>query len=705
MRPSVKLVVPALAVALLAAVPPLASASTQRTRPQAPSVTLAGSVLPSVQRSARLGRARPTASVRVSLILRPSHPGLLARLAARSSGRAGLSQGLIDALFRPAASVRAAVAGYMRSRGFAPAGAGFLSMAFTGSAAQANAAFGVSLANYRLRSGITYRAPSGSVHLPASLAGDVISVDGLSTLPLERPAGLKHSRQQPHLSVSDCGAADTAQGSNAGSLQPQDLAAPSAYDSQPLLTAGEDGTNENVALVEFSNYVNSDQQTYQTCYSINVPVQRVSVNGGNTHTGGGDEVALDQEVLAGEAPGLHRIVTYVAPGSGTTAGILDSMIARRKREKLTIISDSWGSCEAAELPSSQAATDKELQIVAVAGVSFFAASGDDGSADCERLGFGGLLVDDPADQPYATGVGGTKLNPGVSETVWGGGTPQEGGGGGGVSEWFTMPSWQQRLGAAGGVLRSGLSSKKKCGGKTRWCREVPDVALNADPNTGYVVHCTAGSCSSTNGGWNIIGGTSAAAPLMAAFTADANEASLASVGGRRMGFANPFLYHEFTADPAMFHDIKNGTNNINGGSLYRAQVGYDMASGLGSVDAGQMANDLLNYTHAKLVDHTTKLTGGASVNPIPVGGSTVLSGKLVDTTTHRVLGTRLVIIQGRLRGSSLVHLFFVHTGKKGNWSLRLTHRKIPRRFTWQAMFLGEQGHRPALTPARVLRSS
>ena len=162
-----------------------------------PSATLAGSVLPSVRHSALLGRARPTAPVRVSLILRPSHPALLAKLAARSSGRPGLSQTLIDGLFRPAPSVRSAVAGYMRSRGFAHVASGFLGMSFTGTAAQADAAFGVTLANYRLASGIGYRAPSGAVHLPASIAPHVLSVDGLSTLPLEQPAGVKHANQQP----------------------------------------------------------------------------------------------------------------------------------------------------------------------------------------------------------------------------------------------------------------------------------------------------------------------------------------------------------------------------------------------------------------------------------------------------------------------------------------------------------------------------
>jgi subtilase family serine protease len=699
LRPSLKLFLPAAVVALLAAAPPLATASTPRTHVQAPSVALAGSVLPSVQHSARLGTARATASVRVSLILRPSHPALLARMAAQSSGKPGLSQALIDGLFRPAPDVRAQVAAYMRSRGFAPAGSGFLAMAFTGTAAQADAAFGVTLANYRLASGITYRAPSGAVHLPAALVSRVIAVDGLSTLPLEQPAGVKHAKQQPHISPgAPCGQAMSAH--TGGSLLPAQLAAANAYDSQTLLNNNDDGTGENVALVEFSNYASGDPVAYQSCFNTHVPVQRVSVNGGNLSTAGGDEVALDQEVLAGEAPGLQRIYTYVAPSSGTMAGMLDSMITRRKAEHLTIISDSWGSCESAQLPSSQAATDKELQIIAVAGVSFFAASGDDGSADCERYGIHTLLVDDPADQPYATGVGGTNLHPGGSEVVWGGHASSRGGGGGGVSEWFTMPSWQK----GPGVIRSGLSSKKKCGGKTHWCREVPDVAFDADPRTGYVIYCTTASCASSPH-WNIIGGTSAAAPLMAAFTADANTFSLAN-GGTRMGFANLFLYHEFASDPSMFHDITSGNNNINGSTAYTAEAGYDMASGLGSIDVNEMATDLAAYTRLMLTDHGTKITGGASRNPIPVGGSTVLSGKLTDTTSHTVLGGRLVIVQGDIRGANFnPHFWFVHTGKKGGWSLRLTHKKIPRRFTWAAIYLGEQGHRPALTPVRTIKGS
>ncbi len=185
MRPS-KLFVVACAVAVCAAAAPVAASAA----PQAPTATLAGSVLPSVARSAFVGQTAPAATVRVELVLRPAHAALLAKMAARSSGRTGLSQALINRLFRPMPAARAQVAAYMHSHGFRSVGSGVLTQSFTGTAAQAEAAFGVSLGNYQLADGTAYRAPSGAIHVPATLAAHVITVDGLNTLPLEQPAGL-----------------------------------------------------------------------------------------------------------------------------------------------------------------------------------------------------------------------------------------------------------------------------------------------------------------------------------------------------------------------------------------------------------------------------------------------------------------------------------------------------------------------------------
>jgi subtilase family serine protease len=325
----------------------------------------------------------------------------------------------------------------------------------------------------------------------------------------------------------------------------------------------------------------------------------------------------------------------------------------------------------------------------VAGISFFAASGDDGASDCHRQGNNSLAVDDPAGQPYATGVGGTTLRTVPrTESVWGGHGKANGGGGGGVSVLFRKPSWQK----GPGVIRSGLSSKTKCGGKTMYCREVPDIAFNANPNTGYVIN---------DGVWDVVGGTSAAAPLMAAFTADANEFSLAN-GGKRMGFANPFLYHEATADPAMFHDVTTGNNSIlSPPGRYKAAARYDMATGWGSIDVNQMAQDLAAYSRSATTVQRTRLTGNASRNPVVAHHPSKLSGKLTNASTHHAMAGQSVWFIGV--SGNRVWVERLHTGPKGGWSMTFKRKQLKKRLQWVALYLGEQGHRPAESPVRTLR--
>ena len=199
----------------------------------------------------------------------------------------------------------------------------------------------------------------------------------------------------------------------------------------------------------------------------------------------------------------------------------------------------------------------------------------------------------------------------------------------------------------------------------------------------------------------MFGGTSAAAPLMAAYTADANTYSLAH-GGKRIGFANPFLYHEFGADPAMFHDITSGNNNINGGTTYEAKPGYDVASGLGSVDADRMATDLAAHTRSPVVIDGSVITAGASRNPISAGHPAILSGTLKDHHTHRFLPGRAIVIEGFILKTNTYKFFRVHTGKKGGWALKLTTKLIKSKFQWHAVYVGEQAHAPAVSPIRNL---
>jgi kumamolisin len=176
-------------------------------------------------------------------------------------------------------------------------------------------------------------------------------------------------------------------------------------------------------------------------------------------------------------------------------------------------------------------------------------------------------VDFPASSPHALACGGTKLladsSTGAisSEVVWNEIAANEGAGGGGVSDHFPLPPWQA---SAGVPARAGGSS----GSSGSSGRGVPDVAGNADPTTGYQIY--------SGGQPQVVGGTSAVAPLWAALISRLAEAT-----GQRFGLVQPALYAGVTpgAEVPGFRDITSGNNGA-----YAAGPGWDACSGLGSPD-------------------------------------------------------------------------------------------------------------------------
>jgi kumamolisin len=263
----------------------------------------------------------------------------------------------------------------------------------------------------------------------------------------------------------------------------------------------------------------------------------VSVDGTQNSPGLSDadvEIALDIE-LAGAA---YHIATG-QPADITVLWAQDIGAAVLKGAALGIdaISISWGAREAiwgraAALKMEAAAIDATNM-----GTVVLAASGDNNSGD----GSPGANVDLPAGCPHVIGCGGTKLTR-AAETVWNDG-PSEGTGGG-FSMFFPMPTWQ--IGAPKGPGRM-----------------VPDLAANADPNTGY--HIVSGDQDI------VVGGTSADAPLIS---------GLIAACGTKLGFITPKLW----ANPAVFRDIVVGNNG-----QFRAGVGPDPCTGLGSPHAGRIA--------------------------------------------------------------------------------------------------------------------
>jgi kumamolisin len=549
---------------------------------------------------------------------------------------------------------------------------------------------------------MAFRAPASALTLPAAIASWVEVVDGLDTFPAAAPLTSRRPSPVPHTITSSCPGSTTVQTADGG-YQPGDLAGAAAYDFQSLLDAGRDGSGEVIDMLEFSNDNPSDVSTYQGCYGVSVPVSNVTVNGGASTQAGAVEVELDDEVATTAAPGLDHLYNYMAPISTGWAGVVDQMLADAGTTNVTAISISWGACESVFPADDLAASDNEFQLAAAAGISVYAASGDDGSSDCARFGSNAAAVDYPASDPYVTAVGGTTLHTGQAppnrELSWGQpATPSGGGGGGGVSRFFPIPSWQ----TGAGVIEASYSSMSRCGQIARYCRELPDVSLDANPDTGYVVYCTNPSQQQCGGaGWLQIGGTSAASPLMAALTADANGYSLAN-GGGRLGFASPFLYSELGT--SVFRDVTGGSNDTTGLFEYPAGPGFDMSTGLGAPDGAQLATALAAYTASAPSFDTTTLTATQTSKVTTPKRSSVLHGTLTDTTTALPLADRPVVLEGVFRyGKNYYELERrIMTDSSGNWSTKISIGTVPSRMQWFAAFPGEEGIIPALTNVRTL---
>jgi len=210
------------------------------------------------------------------------------------------------------------------------------------------------------------------------------------------------------------------------------------------------------------------------------------------------------------------------------------------------------------------------------GVTVCIASGDNGSADMEQRDWDGKPhVDFPASSPFALGCGGTTLQATsghiTGEVVWNNGPATGGGGGGGVSVYFPLPPYQS----------SSMVAKSPTGSAGRG---VPDLAANADPDTGYQIIL--------DGSGTIVGGTSAVAPLVAGLIACINEAATKKFG-KTVGFINPLIYA--AASRNIFRDITDGNNDVYADlrGLYTAGPGWDSCSGQGVPDGAALLQ-LLN---------------------------------------------------------------------------------------------------------------
>ena len=239
-----------------------------------------------VRMGAKLVHPAPAgAQVTVTIAFRPRDPGLLARLAASSSARPGMSVAELRRLFAPAAGDTAKATRYLRGHGLNPLAGGILTRSFRGSVAAAESAFDTHLGTY-IAAGTTFRSPTTSPQLPAGIAAGVVSVSGLDTYPTIHPAVARpRSAASPAVITASCQGPASSNRSSAST---------SRQISRPAraTTSRRSWTAARTAAAMRSHWSSSrttrslDESAYQSCYGTSVPITDVMVNGGTTDTSG-----------------------------------------------------------------------------------------------------------------------------------------------------------------------------------------------------------------------------------------------------------------------------------------------------------------------------------------------------------------------------------------------------------------------------------
>lgn len=552
-----------------------------------------------------LGRLSGSRRIQLDVALRPRDPALLERFVTAvstpgsSQFRRYLRPGAFGAAFGPtAATVRATTTALSRLGLHVEAVSSRLIIKVSASVATVERAFDTKLVRYRLQSGAVAFANTSAPRLPEAIVGGIQALVGLSDLARSRPAGLARPNRPGDSRSASLPAAGTletggpqpcpaaqAAAADQGALTADKLA--SAYRFPGLYAAKDLGQGETVAIFELEPDLRSDIAAYQLCYQTVASVSYIKVDAGAGSGPGSGEATLDIENVIGFAP-RAKIDVYQGPNDNT--GPLDVFSSIINQDLAKVISTSWGICEAQDGGRAVASAEANLfEQAAAQGQTVVAAAGDDGSTDCTDSSGNPIdkpAVDDPGSQPYVTSVGGTSLNvpgPPPSETVW---NDVSGAGGGGISSNWAMPAYQSGAAAKLHVVKP-YSSPKPCAAPAGYCREVPDVSADADPENGYLAYW--------NGAWTALGGTSGAAPLWAALVAltDAWPACNEHV----VGFLNPALYSiaGSSESASALNDVRHGNNDLFLGDQYPATVGYDLASGLGTPDAANpLGNGLVN---------------------------------------------------------------------------------------------------------------
>ena len=488
----------------------------------------------------------------------------------------------------------------------------------SGTVGEVEAAFRVPINQYTM-GGRSYLANPKNPVLPTAydgydLASMVSGLSGLMTYAGFHTMTANQHQASPSVQLNTCTVSGFANCTAPTGLSPQQTQV--IYGATPLIQQGVTGKGMTIAIATLAPLLTTDPPQFWKYYGVSrtgtlteIGVDRTMPTGGASGAGqGGSESSLDVEQSGSMAPGAN-IEVYVAPN--TNNGFIDlfnAVVNGYHGVVPNVMSVSWGEAEQFETRGYAVLMNQQFEQGAAEGISMFDASGDSGAYDAYgALGYSHTLaVDSPADLTYATSVGGTTLGvnqtAGISgiftqqqiacmpstEQAWGWSyflpcyqslgfhnvtqlrkAVQPVGSGGGFSGYFAEPAWQS---AYGGALASAPG------------KGVPDVALNADPYTGYSIYDTSSVYTSASAGWTDgWGGTSFASPNWAGITALLDQAS-----GGSLGFLPPTLYQ--VANQGGFRDITAGNN-----WYYQAGPGWDATTGLGVPNVAELAASIQKF--------------------------------------------------------------------------------------------------------------
>jgi hypothetical protein len=610
------------------------------------------------------------------------------------------------------------VTGWLASQGFHDIhlSKGRTVIEFSGTAGQVQSALGATIRKFVV-AGQQHWANSNDPSIPAVLSPVVAGVFTLHNF---------YKRPQSHLAQGQFIAKAVRQihpeftsSTGAHALAPADYY--TIYNFNPLGSGG-----SHIAITGRSNIDPQDPLYFHYWMYDQATGWDVFVNGPDPgELGGGDEMEADLDITWASAVSPSNSVTLVVSQStATTDGVDLSEQYIIDNNYADVMSESFGDCEANYTSTEAAGIASLAQQAAAQGITYVVAAGDSGSAGCddpntEKTAIHGLSVNVLASTPYTVAVGGTVFNENghdstywnstnasptqesalsyIPEDVWNDScvscsSPNIWAGAGGVSTFFTKPSWQNGV--------TGIPNDHQ--------RDLPDVSLTAAAHDPYLI-CLAGSCVPNAQGQISFYGVSGTSASTAAFAGI--MALVADHAGTRLGNPNYVLYRLAAAEnltqcnassatlPAgtcVFNDVTVGNNAVPGeanygtaSATYQSGKGYDLATGLGSVNVTNLISQWKTVTFSP-----TSTTFSISPTSFVHGAAVNVSGTVIPNSGT---GTATGVIwltgpNGNIAGQGTIDMFTL--GSAGAYS-GVTHLLQGGTYQVHAHYAGDQIYAPS----------